>query len=466
MNFTDLVFFPFVILLVVFVQTVPARLKWIPVLVASLIFYATWSITYWFQLLIVSFVVWGAGSLIENNSKVGFRKIVLYLSSFLLIVGWLRTKVSFDKLGSLDHLLVGGVGRDIQVIYAVGVSFYSLQAFSYLYDVYIGKISGEKNPFKVMSYLSFFPQLLAGPIEKYEDLAPQLKSPKKVDVNWLCEGIYMIATGLFYKLVLGDNISRVSETLNSSMVTYSIYSYLIGSFAFWFQIYFDFNGYTKIALGCAKILGIELTENFNSPFKASNIIDYWRRWHITFYSWLRSYFYFPIIANKSLRKWPVLIVFFLFVVSGLWHGLSLNYLLWGAYNGLLIAFFALTDRWFTGKSKLSQSLYLFYSKVYLFIGVGLSWILFNTKTQLQLNNLIETALSKRPLQLDVQNFFEILDKKDSYLIAIILLFVVKEFVGVKVKKIESWKFLLLSIFFGLLILIFGRFTANFIYFGF
>jgi D-alanyl-lipoteichoic acid acyltransferase DltB (MBOAT superfamily) len=220
------------------------------------------------------------------------------------------------------------------IILPVGISFYTFQALSYTMDVYRDDIYVEKNFFEYALFVSFFPQLVAGPIERSKNLLKQLAVPKKFDFEKAREGFLLMLWGFFLKLVLADRLAVFVDTVYGSYMEYGGWYLVVATVFFAFQIYCDFYGYSVIAMGAAKILGIDLMENFVAPYYAQSVTEFWRRWHISLSSWFRDYLYFPLGGSKKGKVRKQLNRMVVFLTSGLWHGAQISYIVWGALNGL------------------------------------------------------------------------------------------------------------------------------------
>jgi D-alanyl-lipoteichoic acid acyltransferase DltB (MBOAT superfamily) len=221
----------------------------------------------------------------------------------------------------------------IDVILPVGISFYTFQALSYTVDVYRKEIYAERNFFKYALFVSFFPQLVAGPIERSKNLLIQINERHKFDFERIRSGLLLMLYGYFQKVVLAEYLAIVVDTVYDNYTQRTGFQLLVASIAFAFQIYCDFGSYSNIAIGAARVMGFNLMENFNTPYFAVSVADFWRRWHISLSTWFRDYLYIPLGGNRKgkVRKWFNLMVVFL--VSGLWHGASGHYVIWGGLNG-------------------------------------------------------------------------------------------------------------------------------------
>jgi len=228
--------------------------------------------------------------------------------------------------------------RGIELLFPVGISFYTFQVISYLLDVYSGKVEAEKNFAHYALYVSFFPQLLIGPIERYKHLKPQLLNPKPFEYQDFVDGLVRIGWGLFKKLLIADRLAVVANTVFAAPQDFGSPKLIVAIVAFSFQIYIDFSAYSDIAIGTASILGINLIENFNRPYFAKSIIDFWRRWHISLNNWLRDYIFIRLNYKHRRKKprklWISIDVMTTFFISGLWHGASWTFVIWGMLHGL------------------------------------------------------------------------------------------------------------------------------------
>lgn len=238
-------------------------------------------------------------------------------------------------------------GLLLHLVLPVGISFYTFQALSYSIDVYQGKIQPTKDIIAFFAFLSFFPQLVAGPIERATNLLPQILEKRRFDYNQAVDGMRQILWGLFKKIVIADNCATYVNEVFGSMQTQSGSTLLLAAVLFTFQIYGDFSGYSDIAIGTAKLFGIRLMRNFNVPYFSRDIAEFWRRWHISLTTWFRDYIYIPLggsrpeipanVTHKEAYKKAVIVrnTFIIFLVSGLWHGANWTFILWGAYHAIL-----------------------------------------------------------------------------------------------------------------------------------
>lgn len=338
-----LIFFP-IVLLVYFI--IPKRVKYIWLLIASYYFYMCWNAKYVILILISTIITYVSGLLLENvknktiiESKKNIQKKLIVAVSFLSNLGILFyfKYINFTLDVVKDILATVNVDLNIPVfdiLLPVGISFYTFQALSYTMDVYRDEIYAEKNFFRYALFVSFFPQLVAGPIERSKNLLKQLAVPKQFDYDKAREGILLMLWGFFLKIVLADRIAIFVDTVYGDYLSYPGVYLMVATILFAIQIYCDFSGYSVIAMGAAKILGIELMENFDAPYLSTSVAEFWRKWHISLTSWFKDYLYIPLGGSRKGKFRKYLNKLIVFLVSGLWHGANLSYVVWGGINGI------------------------------------------------------------------------------------------------------------------------------------
>lgn len=336
MNF--LLFFPIVVLLYF---VFPEKKRYIWLLVASYFFYMCWNAKYIVLLLFSTVITYVCGLVINRFER---QKKILIVSLLGCILAELLMLFAFKyfefALYNINLVLSRFGCQLIQVPYdiilPVGISFYTFQTIGYVIDVYRGKIKAERNFLKYALFVSFFPQLVAGPIERSGNLLAQIQKPIHFNFEKARDGMFTIAYGLFLKVVVADNIACVIDSVFLDYLNRNGMELLIATILFGFQIYCDFQGYSLIAIGSARVLGISLCENFQAPYMASNVRDFWRRWHISLTSWFTDYVYIPLGGNRKGYVRKQINTFIVFLLSGLWHGASWHYVIWGGLNGLYI----------------------------------------------------------------------------------------------------------------------------------
>lgn len=337
-SFEFLIFFPLVVLLYFII---PKKVRYIWLLIASYYFYMSWNAKYAVLIAISTVITWVSGICISKFKELWVKRTVVALS-FVSNLGILFFFKYFDfAINNMNKLLVHTglelVSNPFDIILPVGISFYTFQALSYTVDVYRGDVTPEKNPLRYALFVSFFPQLVAGPIERSKNLLSQLKrmdTEKLWDYNRAVEGFIQMLWGLFIKMVIADRISIFVDKIFTDIYAYGTIELVLGAVAFAIQIYCDFCGYSTIAIGAAKVMGFDLMENFNVPYFARNIRDFWRRWHISLSTWFRDYLYIPLGGNRCSKLRQYMNIMITFVVSGLWHGAAWTFVIWGALHGV------------------------------------------------------------------------------------------------------------------------------------
>ncbi|MCH5257134.1 MAG: MBOAT family protein [Lachnospiraceae bacterium] len=346
MLFNSIEFLTFFPLIVLSYFVIPEKFKQPLLLMASYYFYMCWNAKYVLLILLLTVITYVSGLLIGkvNNSSYDVVKQTalknwIVAGSFIINLGILfyYKYINFaltilTNLFAQIHIQLNAPVFDI--ILPVGISFYTFQSLSYTMDVYRNEIYAEKNFFRYALFVSFFPQLLAGPIERSKNLLKQLAVPKKFCFEDAREGILLMMWGFFLKIVLADRIAIFVDTVYGDFSTYPGAYLVVATLLFAFQIYCDFAGYSTIAMGAAKILGIKLMENFDAPYLSTSVSEFWKKWHISLTSWFKDYLYIPLGGSRrgSIRKYINKMIVFL--LSGLWHGPSFSFIAWGGLNGL------------------------------------------------------------------------------------------------------------------------------------
>ena len=341
------VFLPIVFFLYWFVFNRNLKLQNFFVVVVSYVFYGWWDWRFLFLIAFTSFCSWYSGLLIERY-KDEHRKAktisILNIVLNLLILGVFKYYDFF--VTSFANLFLGGKtdGLLLKIILPVGISFYTFQALSYSIDVYRGKMEPTKDIIQFFAFVSFFPQLVAGPIERATNLLPQFAKPRRFDYDDAVDGMRQMLWGLFKKMVVADNCAFYVNQVFSDYSSYSGSTLLLAAVFFTFQIYCDFSGYSDIAIGVAKLFGIRLMRNFNVPYFSRDIAEFWRRWHISLTTWFRDYVYIPLGGSRVSSAKVIRNTFVIFLLSGLWHGANWTFIVWGAYHALLFLPLILTGK--------------------------------------------------------------------------------------------------------------------------
>ena len=339
-----LVFFPLVVL-VYFVIPRKARYLWL--LVASYYFYMCWNPQYALLMATSTVITYAGGYLLDwiNQSditkKEKYRKLCVaasLISNLSILAIFKYANFAIENISNvLGALGFSTIEYRLDLLLPVGISFYTFQALSYTLDVYYGNIKAEKNLLRYALYVSFFPQLVAGPIERSENLLPQIQNVEKINV-WnfkrIRDGLLLMIWGLFQKLVIADRVAILVNQVYDNYTQYGMVELITATVLFAFQIYCDFGGYSTIARGAAQVMGFTLMLNFKQPYLAFNIKEFWRRWHISLTSWFTDYLYIPLGGNRKGEFRKYVNIFIVFTVSGLWHGASWNFIAWGVIHAI------------------------------------------------------------------------------------------------------------------------------------
>ena len=346
MLFNSIDFLIFLPIVLVIYYIIPMKYKHIWLLISSYYFYMCWNAKYVLLIFVSTVITYLSGILIDKVEKTWsdvdklgkYKKLILALSfvSNLGILFYFKyINFTLDIVTRvLSKMNISMNVPVFDVILPVGISFYTFQALSYSVDVYRGEVAPEHDFFRYALFVSFFPQLVAGPIERSKNLLTQLREPRKFDFGYAFDGILLMLWGFFLKIVLADRIAIFVDTAYGDCEHYQGIYLIVATVLFAVQIYCDFSGYSSIAMGTAKLLGIELMDNFNAPYLSTSVADFWRRWHISLTSWFKDYLYIPLGGSRrgTFRKYINKMI--VFILSGLWHGAQLTFVVWGAINGL------------------------------------------------------------------------------------------------------------------------------------
>lgn len=322
-----IIFFP---ILVLIYYLIPSKIRYIYLLVCSFFFYFTQSSAYVLFLIISIITTYLAGLLLYKTESVNIKKIIVavtFIANIGIIVYFKYTNFFLGLLGR---------GKLESLVIPVGISFYTLQALSYVMDCYRKKMEPEKNPLKYALFVSFFLTLLSGPINRAQDLLPQMACAKKLDLDRVKVGMQKMLWGYFLKLVIAARLTILVDTAYSNADGFSGASLTLAAASYLFMLYCDFEGYSCIAIGAAKILGIDMKDNFRQPFYSTSMSELWKRWHISLSTWLREYLYFPLGGNRKGNGRKYINLFIVMFVSGLWHGANPTFFIWGILNGLFL----------------------------------------------------------------------------------------------------------------------------------
>lgn len=383
-SFSFLIFLPIVLLLYLIT---PKRFRWLLLLVASYYFYMSWNATYALLIAFSTLVTYFSGILIYKASTTKQKRLVVGISFITnLSILFFYKYFNFFSKTIEDSFAVIGLNIDapiLDLLLPVGISFYTFQALSYTMDVYRGEIKPERHIGIYALFVSYFPQLVAGPIERSKHLLPQLRNFSQLKYENLRSGLLLILWGFFKKMAIADRIAILVNTVYDDPGKYTGIETSAAVLLFSFQIFCDFSAYTDIARGVARLMGIDLMKNFDSPYFSKNITEFWRRWHISLSTWFRDYLYIPLGGSRKGKNRTYWNLFFVFLVSGLWHGASMNFVIWGAMHGLIIVveklYYKRTSWFFSIKRDASVGVKLFRG-LFTFSLVTFLWIFFRADT--------------------------------------------------------------------------------------
>ena len=330
---TYLFFFPAVVLIYFLL---PHKFRNIWLLAASFLFYMNWNAAYGLLLLASIVITYTASLLMQRAQTDAGRRAVMTASLLLNLAALIWFKYSAFLIQNINAFLPGRSLKIPDILLPVGISFYIFQALGYTLDVYFKRILPEKNFFKYALFVSFFPQLVAGPIERSKNLLPQFDVRHTFDTDRVRRGLLMMLWGLFMKMVIADKVALVVNRIFDNYLEYNGAEIILAAFLFSIQIYCDFGGYSYIAIGSARVLGFTLMDNFRYPYLSGSIHEFWKRWHISLTSWFTDYLYIPLGGNRKGKARKYINTMVVFLVSGLWHGANWTYVLWGAINGVLM----------------------------------------------------------------------------------------------------------------------------------
>ncbi|MBN1181603.1 MAG: MBOAT family protein [Bacteroidales bacterium] len=353
-SFEFLVFFVTVAILYFIIKD---KWRWILLLGASYLFYGSWSVAYMGLIVISTIITFSSGVLLEKqNNNPDLSEKIRKRNKRLIVLVSLCTNLGillFFKYYNFFASTVNSIIPDSLPIFekllpVVGISFYTFQALSYTMDVYRGRMEAQKHFGKYALFVSFFPQLVAGPIERASNLLPQFNDPKKFNYQDVRSGCLLIIWGLFKKVVVSDRLGVFVNEVYSKPETSTGIVAIVAALFFAIQIYLDFSAYSEIAIGAARIFGYKLTINFKRPYLSTSFNDFWKRWHISLNTWFLEYLYIPIGGSRGKYISTIRNVLIVFLISGLWHGASWNFVIWGAINSMYLLIF---DRIFFNNKK-------------------------------------------------------------------------------------------------------------------
>jgi alginate O-acetyltransferase complex protein AlgI len=442
-------------------------------LAASYFFYGWWDWRFLSLIFISTVTDYLCGLQIDKHREVKVRKIYLTLSVLvnLTILGFFKyfnffadSFVSVLSFFGIHHTM-----PTLNVILPVGISFYTFQTMSYTIDIYRKQIKPTRNFLDYALYVSFFPQLVAGPIERATNLLPQILTKRKIGLDQVLEGCWLIYFGLFKKIFVADNLGLIVDSIFGNPLSLNGGMVLLALYAFSFQIYCDFSAYSDIARGIAKLMGIEIMINFKFPYFSKSIQEFWRRWHISLSTWLRDYIYIPLGGSQCPKSRHIINIMAVFLICGLWHGAQWTFVIWGAIHGAYLASTVLLQpiakrikiRDYPFSDNLSKFLKVFLT----FHAVTFAWVFFRSQSVKEAGIMINSLLFDLTLSTE---FYALLLKCFFYCLPVILIdfFQYKKGDFFILFKLPAYlRYTSYSLLFYLLA-IFGTATESFIYFQF
>jgi alginate O-acetyltransferase complex protein AlgI len=407
-------------------------LKWqnLLLLIASYYFYACWDWRFLFLLFFSTFLDYFTGLKMEQ-SKTLIRKKTWFWISILANLGFLGFFKYYNFFISSFADFFSNIGYKInpwtlKIILPVGISFYTFHGLSYVIDIYYNRIKAEKDFIHYAVFVSFFPLLVAGPIERATHLLPQIKKERRFNYSKAIDGLRQILWGLFKKIVIADQCAEYVNVCFEESHNLNASSLILGAVFFSFQIYGDFSGYSDIALGTARLFGIELLKNFNYPYFSRDIAEFWRRWHISLSSWFKDYLYIPLGGSKGSTWLKIRNTFIIFLVSGFWHGANWTFIFWGFLNALFIIpsvfmgnnrnnmEIVAQNRWYPNLKEL-------FSIVFTFTLTTIAWIFFRAKNMTEAFEYLYNIGSLKGAMQPTMNI--------SFLLVLLVFFIVMEWQG-------------------------------------
>lgn len=430
------IFLPIFFFIYWFIGKENTKLQNVFILLGSYLFYAWWDWKFLFLIILSTLIDYFIGVSLSKEKKPKLRKLLLILSLCvnLGILGFFKYYNFFldNFINVFSFFGYTFSANSLSIILPVGISFYTFQTLSYTIDVYKKQIDPTKDLIAFGAFVSFFPQLVAGPIERASNLLPQFFIKRNFSYNKAVDGLRQILWGLFKKMVIADNCATYANQIFDNYTEYSGSTLLLGAVFFAFQIYGDFSGYSDIAIGTSRLFGFNLKQNFAFPYFSRNIGEFWRRWHISLSTWFRDYLYIPLGGSKGSVSKQIRNIFIIFIVSGFWHGASWNFVIWGGLNAMyfLPLFLMRRNRSYldtVADNSFLPSLREMLSILVTFILVTLSWVFFRSSDLEQalfiINKIFSASIFSMPLP----------SGKPMYLILLLFFFIGVEWFGRKNK---------------------------------
>ncbi len=434
----------------------------------------SWNVKYVVLIIFTTVISYIAALFISKTNDKKKKKVILILSLFssmsvLFVFKYLN--FFFESISSFANLFTINLHPvTLKLLLPVGISFYTFQTISYVIDVFRGKVEAESNIGIYATFVSFFPQLVAGPIERTSSLLPQIKKEHKFDYNKAICGAEFMIWGYFKKLVIADNIAGYVDDVYANLQNYKGFDLLLVIFLFTIQIYCDFSGYSDIAIGTAKLLDIDLMLNFRSPYLSYSIREFWSRWHISLTTWFRDYVYIPLGGNRVGRVRHYLNIMITFLLSGLWHGANWTFVLWGGIHGIA----EIVELTIFGRKAQGGKIICIIRTIIVFVFCNIAWVFFRADSLRDIFYIFSNVFSNftRPSLFFTSDLLE--SKELIFILIPVCLLGVYDYIDkvcgfqTWVKKKSSFLTWLVYVFFGLMIIFCSRkgVAADFVYFQF
>jgi D-alanyl-lipoteichoic acid acyltransferase DltB (MBOAT superfamily) len=450
-------------------------------LVASYIFYGWWDWRFLSLIFISTVIDYFCGIRIDEAVDIKKKKLFVFISAFcnLTILGLFKY---FNFFADNLQIILTQFGfqadfRFTNIILPVGISFYTFQTMSYSIDIFRGELKSTRKFLDFALFVSFFPQLVAGPIERAKRLLPQILSSRKITSEKLYNGSYLIFFGLFQKVFIADNLSKIVDPVFTSKAPYNGLSVLLAIYAFTFQIFCDFAGYSNIARGLGKLMGFDVMVNFNCPYLSSNPSEFWRRWHISLSTWLRDYVYIPLGGNRVGRFNTYRNLFLTMLIGGLWHGAAWIFIIWGVYHAFLLIIHRLLqpllERSYLIKNNILRKGWHCVKIIFFFQFICLGWLIFRAQSIEQLYQMSHCLLFDMHISnQNIDTIFYIIFFISILLVIQISQYIKQDVLSIRIFSANIQLILILAIIYSfLLVMILGENAcvgggSEFIYFQF
>lgn len=446
-----LIFYP--LILIVYFLLPSVRTRNVLLLLASYYFYALYKVEYLSLIFLSTIVDYFAGIFMSRTDNLRKRKLLIFISLFINLGALFFFKYFNFFSGNVNFLLSSlGIAYSLprySILLPVGISFYTFQTLSYTIDVYRGDLKAEKDFLTFALYVTFFPQLVAGPIERATNLIKQFHVYHKPSYQRVVSGIRLMLWGFFKKVVIADRLAVAVDTVYNSPNDFDGVFFIIATVLFAFQIFCDFSGYSDIAIGSARIMGYDLMKNFDRPYHSKSVTEFWRRWHISLSTWFKDYIYVPLGGNRKGRARTYINLFTIFFLSGLWHGAQWTFVIWGILNGLAMVFERMIGmnkfiRILETKKGFMSKLTGLILNMTTFIYICITWIFFRANSVSDAVNIIIPKILNNLGSFNLSEFLSTkkilgLERPEFFAVLIALLFM--EFVHSLQKRVNITDFL-------------------------